>query len=241
MSHKFPDWTEKSGEFFHMGSLNPCHGVCSPKEWAHTVGRDPRTENWATPKLWDKEDIEASTEEAEEERLSCSRENRGACVPGSGVKKGSQRGGRDQGQMLMMRQMRCALRADLGFPWAVTRDPQSRLGGATTVTILKGHLGETSLHMGTWAFFLIISTTGGKIDLSHCRCFHPLLKEFSWLPLSDLFLLWDVCFCVYVCMYMCVCFNFQARAALIPGKRILRIPSRWVLLLSPVFAFLLPC
>lgn len=62
-------------------------------------------------------------------------------------------------QMLNIQQMRCALRAGLGFPWAVPRDPQSRLSGATTITIFKGHLGEMSPLMGTWAFLLTISTT----------------------------------------------------------------------------------
>lgn len=104
-------------------------------------------------------------------------------------------------QMLMIRQMRCALRADLDFPWAVTGDPQSRLGGATTVMILKGHLGEMSPRMGTWAFLLIISTTGGKVDLSHCRLFSSSIKG---IQLASIIRPFSFMRCLFLCLHVYV-------------------------------------
>lgn len=101
------------------------------------------------------------------------------------------------------------LKAGVGFcPGTIPGDWPSSFAGVNGVEIFNGHLSDVSSFTGPWDFLPSISAMkiadlGGTIDRSNCRCFCSVLKEFIWFQLSGLFLL-DVCFCVYVHMYVCV-------------------------------------
>lgn len=138
-----------------------------PTQWEETQGL-----KLSHLKPWDKEDIEASTEEAEEERLSCSRENRGVCVPEEEWRREAKEED-DQSQMLMIRQMRCALKADLGFPGQSpeTHSPDS-VGQLPSRLSKVIWVKRPSAH-GNLGFSWLLVPLGERSHLSHCRCFHP--------------------------------------------------------------------